>query len=513
MGEIKTLGSRSRMSARMSARMRSAALLCAAAAAWMTPGALRAQEGGAEGSIAVLTLDETSSADALVSSVRSSLERRSVEVLQEAELRARLKAQQVELSQLEALRERFVGNTTQIEEAVNAYFLKGHKAAIPLLTPPVGLGLQNPAYLTLNPALSKGVYDGAATLLRAYFDASDGPNAKALSAVLVKVFPATLPSTATVSPEVLQLILMARQDLEGQKTLLALQAVDLPRGCTIYLNGMAVVPSTFAADADTTYHLRVDCGDGQEPVIWKTRLERGVTNRIPIIARDPFSYRLKDATFESRDEIEQVFRFISRWAKLRTLVGVSKKAAGSTGDGVLMVRVERGKPAVWSDGADQVALQRVLPRILPELSGESLDFGAGQGDASAQDGGGSGRAWGWVSASLGVVALGASGYLLYVADQEAQRLRCSNPDAATTPSGCGGVERYEDLSKAEFEDRSGAVTSQRILAGGVMGAGAILTGVGIWLLVRDRSPSSEATLRIFLSPGPDHVMAGVRASF
>lgn len=471
------------------------------------PAFASAQSGKA---IAVITLDETTSADALVSSVKNSLQRKDYEVFTEAELRERLRARQAS-DNAEVLRERFVGITEQLKDGVNAYFYDGHKVAIQKLSPHVGLGLQNLNYVSANPALAQPVYEGAATLLRAYFDARDAENAKALASVLARSFPSQLPSASSTSPEVIQLILTARQALEAKRTDLEIKAVDLAKGCKIYLNGLEVSPGRHVADADTTYYLSTDCGDAQEKTIWMFKPEAGVSNRIPVIARDPLSYKIKDATFESRDQIEQVLRFISRWSGITTIVGVSKKAATSTGDGVLMVRVEEGKSAVWSDGADQVALERVLPRILPELTGESLNFGAPQPGA-VQDGGSS--VWGWASVGLGVAAMGAGGYLFYAADAEAQKLRCSNPNAASTPSGCGDVERYDGLTTAEFDDRSGAVSSQRILAGGALGLGAILTGVGVWLLLDDDDGEAvKASTTLFITPGPDGFGAGIRAEF
>lgn len=461
--------------------------------------------------IAVITLDETTSADALVINVKSSLERKEYQVVSETELRELMRKRQAE-DRSDLLRERFVGISAKLTEGINSYFYDGPKPAIKALGPLVGLGLQNLNYLTANPAVAPPIYEGAATLLRAYFDAQDGPNAKALAAVLAKSFPSQLPSTKTISPEVLQLVLSARQELETQKTYIAIQGVELDKGCKVFLNGMEVVPSTYIADASTTYFVRVDCGDGQEPVIWQFKPEPGQTNRLPVISKDPFSYKIKDATFESRDQIEQVIRFVAKWSGVKTIVGVSKKAAGSTGDGVLMVRVEEGKSAIWSDGADQVALQRVLPRILPELSGESLDFGSNVSSSASSSSGNAG-VWAWTSLGVGVAAMGAGGYLFYSADAEAQRLRCSNPNATSAPSGCAGIERYDGLTNDEFDDRSGSVTNQRILAGSALGVGAILTGLGIWLLLDDDDEPTKASTTLFIAPSPDGFGAGIRAEF
>ncbi len=462
-----------------------------------------------DGQIAVISLDESASSDALTNNVIGSLTRKGYRVSGEQEIKDELERRRVKPPNDETMA-KFAGLQETVGAGIKSYFYQGHKEAIEKLAPVFNLGVQNLDYLSTRPDLAQLVYESGTVLLRAYEDSKDKENAQAQASLLARHFPSALPTSETAPPEIIQRVARAKQALEQEQTSLTLQPINASRDCQVYLNGLPAGRSTFMVATKTRYFVRLDCGRS-EPYVWRLEVREGQDMRVPIIDRDPFSIALTDASFESRDRVEQALRFISHWAKLPTLVGVSKTVAGEAGDAVLLVRVEQGRSAIWSDGADEDAVNKILPRILPELRGEDLNLGgsSARGGAQASGGGGFGRALPWILTGLGVAGLGAGGYFLWSANEEAIKLSCSNPTVDPDPSSCAGVDRYPGLSEQQFLDRSGDVSSQRLLGGVSLGVGAALVGVGLWWALSG-DDEDGATLNLQLAPDRALVQASWR---
>jgi hypothetical protein len=335
----------------------------------------------------VLSLDQSATTDGLTGGLAGSLKQRGYDVDLEPAARTRIEDAQIKRPDAEIFA-RFAGVQARIGDGINEFFYEGHKPTINTLRPLVDLAIKHLEVLSYRPDLAENLYEAASVLLRAYEEGKDKQNLKALAALMARYFPHRLPLTKTIPPETIAFVETERAALASQRTTLLIQLVNPVEGCRAYLNGLEIAPEVLerpiVLDALTPYHLRMDCGQ-PEPVVWRLKARAGQSMKVPLTDRDPLSVKLKDGSFESRDRVEQAIRAAGYWTGADAIIGVSKSVSGANQDGALLVRVERGKSAIWSDGADEAAIRRLLPRILPELGadGATLDEPA-QGAVAAR---------------------------------------------------------------------------------------------------------------------------------
>jgi hypothetical protein len=466
----------------------------------------------------VLSLDQSSTTDGLASGLATALQERGYEVSLEPAARQRLETRLLKRPDAEVFA-RFGGVQPRIGDGINEFFYSGHRPAINALRPVVDLAIKHIEVLSYRPDLAENIYEAASVLLRAYEEAKDKPNISALTALMARYFPHRLPLTKTIPPETIALVEAARVELAGQRTTLVVQAVNPVEGCRAYLNGMEILPESMerpiALDAATPYHLRLDCGQ-PEPVVWRVTPAAGQNIRVPVADRDPLLVKLKDGSFESRDRVEQAIRAVAFWTEADTVIGVSKSIVGASQDGALLVRVERGKSAIWSDGADEAAIRRLLPRILPELGGPDASLGPQAAGPSAQTraaDSGSGVAWAdvwpWGAVVLGAGGVGVGGYLLWTANQEALNVACTR--GTLGDQDCEEATRYTGESARQLDERASVVRQRRIGGGIALGLGVALVGVGLWqLLTPDQEVlSTSAVWSVTPLAGGGHVSFGL----
>jgi hypothetical protein len=457
------------------------------AALW-APG-VSAQEPPAKRFI-VLSLDQSATTDGLTSGLAASLKQRGYQVELEPQARTRAEEARVKRPDPEVFA-RFSGVQARIGDGINEFFYEGHGPAIDALRPVVDLAIKHLEVLSYRPDLAENIYEAASVLLRSYEEAKDKQNLKALAGLMARYFPHRLPLTKTIPPETIAFVEAERAQLAAQRTSLTLQLVNPVEGCRAYLNGMEIMAEVMERpiqlDAQTPYHLRMDCGQ-PEPLVWRLKPRAGQSLRVPLADRDPLSVKLKDGSFESRDRVEQAIRAAAYWTDADTIIGVSKSVVGASQDGALLVRVERGKSAIWSDGADEAAIRRLLPRILPELGQDGVamaapDDGAAATAPAADAGVSWDDVWPWGSLVLGAGGLGAGAYLLWSANGEALNIACTRGTLAGAD--CADATRYTGEPSAKLDDRSAVVTQRRVIGGVAAGIGLGLVGLGVWGLVSD----------------------------
>ncbi len=98
--------------------------------------------------------------------------------------------------------------------------------------------------------------------------------------------------------------------------------------------------------------------------------------------------------------------------------------------------------------------------------------------------------FGWSLVGGGAVLLAGGVASLFYAEGEAEKLRCS-PGSTAAKTGCSGVDAYGAMSANEFDQKSGHVTTFRLLGGGLSAVGVAAVGWGIYRLV-DTESSAQA---------------------
>lgn len=448
-------------------------------------------------SFAVVALDESPSSEALVQDIAKTLNEGTLSIKNQAALRQAVESSLVDPPREEVL-EQFRDAKGRLAKGIHSYFYESSDAAIAQLTPLVNAGLTHPEMLAHHTELSAIIYEAAVVLLRAYRDKEQGKELVALAESMASRFPSLLPNMQSATPEIISLVQEKKSALASAKLNMQLRLVNARPGCQATINGAVANQGSYALAKGQAYFLRMDCG--LQPKVWKlSPLVQGDTI-VPLTDGDPFSFQMRDASFESRDRVEQQLRFIAYWAKVDTLIGVSRaNATNQSEDSMLLARVEGGKAAIWNDGEGANAVNRVLSRMVPELN---------LSPPTAQQEQSSSAVWPWVGVGAGALFAAGGAYAIWSAEGDAKRLRCSGQDAVDAE--CVGVDRYESLSADDFESYSSDVTTKRYIGGGAIVVGAGLLGVGIWSLLAGEQ-SDERTLNIV--PGPDSLSAVVSWSF
>lgn len=451
----------------------------------------------ADKSFAVVALDESPSSEALVQDITKTLNEGALSIKNQAELRQAVERSLVDPPREEVL-ERFRDAKGRLAKGIHSYFYESPEAAITQLAPLVEAGLEHPEMLAHHTELATIIYEAAVVLLRAYRSKEQSKELVALAESMAARFPSLLPNMQSATPEIISLVQEKKSALAAAKLNMQLRLVNARPGCQATINGAVANQGSYALAQGQPYFLRMDCG--LQPKVWKLSPLAQGDIIVPLTDGDPFAFQMRDASFESRDRVEQQLRFIAHWAKVDTLIGVSRtNATNQSEDSMLLARVEGGKAAIWNDGEGANAVNRVLSRMVPELNLSAPAPVKGKTSSSV---------WPWVGVSAGALFAAGGAYTIWSAEGDAKRLRCSGQDAVDAE--CVGVERYENLSADDFEAYSGDVTTKRYIGGGAIVVGAGLLGVGIWSLLADDA-SSERALNII--PGPDSLSAIVSWSF
>lgn len=465
--------------------------------AFLWPSLISAQALAADKSFAVVALDESPSSEALVQDITKTLNEGALSIKNQAELRQAVERSLVDPPREEVL-EKFRDAKGRLAKGIHSYFYESPEAAIAQLVPLVDAGLEHPEMLAHHTELSSIIYEAAVVLLRAYRDREQGKELVTLAEAMATRFPSLLPNMQSATPEIISLVQEKKSALAATKLNMQLRLVNARPGCQATINGAIANQGSYALAQGQPYFLRMDCG--LQPKVWKLSPVVQGDIVVPLTDGDPFAFQMRDASFESRDRVEQQLRFIAYWAKVDTLIGVSRaNATNQSEDSMLLARVEGGKAAIWNDGEGANAVNRVLSRMVPELN---LSAPVPVRDKTASS------VWPWVGVGAGTLLAVGGSYAIWSAEGDAKRLRCSGQDAVAAE--CVGVDRYENLSADDFESYSSDVTTKRYVGGGAIVVGAGLLGVGIWSLLTDDESGERA---LILNPGLNGFSAALMWSF
>ena len=413
------------------------------------------------------------------------------------------------------LSERFAAIPERMREGTQAFFYGAHAKAIEALTPAFNLGVAHPEVLARRSDIASLVYEAGTILLRAHQEERDTANARAVAALLARVFPTQLPSTRTSPPEIQDYVRAVRAEELGEATSIRLISVASRSGCPLTVNGLpARANQEYAADPGRALYIKADCGIGDEMFVWSYTPKPGVAQNVPVLDGAPLSVGMKNAALPERETAERHMRFVRTWGEVDVLIGVSEGATARTGETSLLARVERDKKPIWSDTGDRETLTKILPRLLSEFEldlaeDDLLAPPRAPGVARVEPGSGGGAgAWPWILAGTGAGVAIVGGFLAWNGQQDLNEIECAEGTDKSMTSACDGVDGpdFDDLGpdaasqerefNARRDDALGSRTTGFIVAG--VGAAALIGGV-TWGALTGRD--SGSALRLQVAPG------------
>ncbi|MFW5967470.1 MAG: hypothetical protein ACOCV2_08130 [Persicimonas sp.] len=108
---------------------------------------------------------------------------------------------------------------------------------------------------------------------------------------------------------------------------------------------------------------------------------------------------------------------------------------------------------------------------------------------------------GWSLAATGVAAALGGGGSLLAAESQVGQLRCAGiyPEAQRT--GCAGVDAPDQLTRQEFEERSGRIRTLRIVGSSLLGIGAVTTAYATYRLLWGERPARGTARNVYPAVG------------
>lgn len=439
--------------------------------------------------VALWVLDNDDATKTLAQSVKSTLEENKYQVIEVGELRRTIARQKIaapsteEMANLDKLK-------AALEDGNKAYFYESPQVAIQRLEPLTEQAKPKLAALSHRPDVATLVYNGYATLIRAYIDQDDITRAKRAAKQLSSMFPHKEPSRGSIPQNVIGLIEQEREALDRQGTYLTVQMVNASAGCVLYVNGIeAVERSRFKVDPEGSYYGKMVCNKSQTAAVWPIKVTKGKSEEFSVVDRDPFAFSMADDSFDSRALAEGYMKFVVQLTDLPQVVGLSRAKGKSGDESFLLVRLDERRNTVWSDGTSNRTVLKLLTSVFPEIQIKE------QPAVGARD---EGRpVWAWVITGIGAAAMIGGGAYGYVQHQESERYRCTPNREGTTPDNCDGTEPFSqpvtNEEVTQFNEDWNTTSNRRWIGVGVMGAGVIMTTVGIVGLVSGGSQESPST--------------------
>ena len=437
--------------------------------------------------VALWVLDRDDATASLATSVKSTLEQSSYQVLEAGELRRTLErlkvgAPDAQVSgRLDALKQRLIDGN-------NAYFNTTPQDAIDQLSPALDELERKVPALSHREDVATVAYEGYATLIRAFIDVNQIPAARKAARQIARTFPHVSPSRERIPQQVIDLIELEREAVSARATYVTLRMVNANEGCGLFVNGLgAIERSRFAVEPDTTYHIRMVCDPKTPGAVWPYKPAQGKTEELSIVDKDPFDFAMADDSFDSRAVAEGYMSFVIQWTDTRQIVGLSRARGKSGDDSFLLVRMDEQRKGIWSDGTSNRTVLKLLTTVFPEITLK---------EPPATSAAAPGRpTWAWITTGVGVAAMLGGGVLGVVRQQESERYRCTPQRDGLVVDGCDGVQGFEqprtNEEVATFNEDWERVTFQRNIGLGVLGVGLLMTTVGIVGLVSGGQAAPE----------------------
>lgn len=139
--------------------------------------------------------------------------------------------------------------------------------------------------------------------------------------------------------------------------------------------------------------------------------------------------------------------------------------------------------------------------VLEQRLRQEVDEGGavGTADAAQTD------VLGWSLVGGGTALVAGSVATLFIAEGEAEKLRCSDQSNADK-AGCSGAETYDGLTAAQFDEKRSSVTTYRVVGASLGVVGAAALGWGIYRLVGSEASAQPAA-------AASESLSGLRATF
>lgn len=449
----------------------------------------------AERRVGLWVLDEHDATKTLAQSVKSTLEENKYQVIEVGELRRTIERQrisspkpqeQAELAQLK----------TDLDAGEKAYFYDSPQVAIEKLEPLIERASRKLDALSHEPEVAEALYKGYATLIRAYIDQDDIPRAKRAAKGLVRLFPHAEPSSGSIPQNVISIIDVTKEAIQQRASYVTLRMINGGDGCQLYVNGLkAVERSRFVVDPEGSYQVKMSCDPSRPSYVWPVKVSAGKTEEFLVVDRDPFDFAMADDSFDSRALAEGYMGFVVQWTELPQVVGLSRAQGKSGDESFLLVRLDESKKAVWSDGTSNRTVLKLLTSVFPEIKLKELPANERSSSSST---------WAWATTVVGALAIVGGGVYGYINHMESERYRCTPNQSGGVDSGCEGVDAFtppgsnDEVSR--FNEDWNDVSSKRWWGLGVMGAGVILTTVGVVGVVLSDGEGESESGRLELLP-------------
>jgi hypothetical protein len=464
--------------------------------------------------VAVVALDDGTKSGATTDTVSSLLDDAKFDVVAGERLESMLNDRQSR-SIPSSVKSKFSGLTTAIAAGVEKFFYKGNNTAVERLAPLFDMGMSHPEVLARRPDYAQQVFEAGIVLIRAYKNLDQEDNARAVARLMIKTLPGLEASPATAPPKIVRYLQQQRETVGEDGTRLAVDIVD-GEDCTTYVNGSPVQEREYVVAHEVSYYLTMDCGGDLAPV-WRVDVKKGATATAPVAPEDPMSFVMKDGTFRQRRSAEAYLRMVAHYADVPRVLGVSREL-GDGDENLLVLRVERGGDALWSDSTDETKVRRVLAKVMPEYQmATSQPVGDLSASASTESRKPDWLGWGFVGG--GVVAAGVGTFLVVGASGIENNIYCApNFDPDTHDIDCSRWDQYtarqSELPDDFVDSELARAQRQRIIGWTVVGVGALGVGFGTYRLLKSGSAEiSESANRVLMLPTLGPNQAGLQLRF
>lgn len=453
------------------------------------------KRGEADRRVALWVLDDDDATKTLAQSVKSTLEENKYQVIEVGELRRTIARQKIappskeEMASLDKLK-------AALEDGNKAYFYDSPQVAIQKLEPLTEQAKPKLAGLSHRPDVAELVYTGYATLIRAYIDQDDITRAKRAAKQLSSLFPHKEPQRGQIPQNVIGLIEQEREALDKQATYLTVRMVNGADGCVLYVNGVeAVERSRFRVDPEGSYYAKMVCAQSPASYVWPIKVTKGKSEEFSVVDRDPFAFSMADDSFDSRALAEGYMGFVAQLTDLPQVVGLARAKGKSGDESFLLVRLDERRQTVWSDGTSNRTVLKLLTSVFPEIKIKEQPVGARD----------EGRpVWAWVVTGLGAAAMIGGGAYGYIQHQESERYRCTPNRDGDKPDNCDGVEPFgQPVTNEEvkqFNEDWNTTSNRRWIGVGILGAGVIMTTVGVVGLFSGKEQPASADTKLEILP-------------
>jgi hypothetical protein len=442
--------------------------------------------------VAVVALDDGTKSGATTDTVSSLLDDAKFDVVAGERLESMLNDRQSR-SIPSSVKSKFSGLTTAIAAGVEKFFYKGNNTAVERLAPLFDMGMSHPEVLARRPDYAQQVFEAGIVLIRAYKNLDQEENAQAVARLMIKTLPGLEASPATAPPKIVRYLQQQRETVGEDGTRLAVDIVD-GEDCTTYVNGSPVQEREYVVAHEVSYYLTMDCGGDLAPV-WRVDVKKGATATAPVAPEDPMSFVMKDGTFRQRRSAEAYLRMVAYYADVPRVLGVSREL-GDGDENLLVLRVERGGDALWSDSTDETKVRRVLAKVMPEYQ---MATSQPMSDVAASKSAESGKPdiLGLSMLGGGVVAAGVGSFFVVDAARIEKRVNCSrNYGPALSADECERFDTHDvELDAGFAEDEFARAGVHRALGWTMVGVGAVATGFGVYRLLRSGSAESEQSAK------------------